>query len=69
MKDAISAEDSALASPVGSRFGNCPYYGIVGLGTSEQEAGRNPGLPGKRGPGGEAVVFVITRDVKVVQEV
>lgn len=66
MKVAISAEDPALESAMGSRFGISPYYVIVDLGTGEWEAVRNPGSSGKRGAGVEAIILVISKDVKVV---
>jgi predicted Fe-Mo cluster-binding NifX family protein len=66
MKVAISAEGPTLEATVGSRFGISPYFVIVDLDTGEWEAVRNPGSSGKRGAGVEAIVVVISKNVKAV---
>jgi len=66
MKIAISAEGPTLEALVGKRFGISPYFVIVDLGTGEWEAVRNPGSSGKRGAGVEAIIVVISKDVKAV---
>jgi predicted Fe-Mo cluster-binding NifX family protein len=66
MKVAISAEGPDSNSPIGRRFGISPYFIIVDLDTGEREAVRNPGSSGKRGAGVEAIVVVISKQVKAV---
>lgn len=66
MKVAISSRGTDLESSVGRRFGICPYLLIADLETGNLEAVRNPGSSAERAPGMQAVVLVLTQDVRAL---
>jgi predicted Fe-Mo cluster-binding NifX family protein len=66
VKIAISAEGMDLEAEVGHRFGASQYLVIVDLETMSFEAIPNPGATAQRGAGVQAVVLVISKDVRAV---
>lgn len=66
MKVAISADGADLEARVAHKFGTSQYLVIVDLDSGDLEAVPNPGASGQRGAGMQAVVLVISKDVKTV---
>ncbi len=66
MRIAVSSEGTDLNAQIGHRFGISPYFIIADLDTGEWEVVRNPALSGKQGAGVEAIVLVISKDVRAV---
>jgi predicted Fe-Mo cluster-binding NifX family protein len=66
MKIAISADGTDLESRVAHRLGMSQYLLIIDLDTDHLEPMPNPGSPGHRGTGMQAVVIAVRSDVKAV---
>jgi predicted Fe-Mo cluster-binding NifX family protein len=66
MKIAVSADGADLEARVAQKLGISKYLIIVDLDSGDFEAIPNPGAPEQRGAGIQAVVLIISKDVKVV---